>query len=121
MLLSHLIPNNDSSHMLKVVDVVDDAGCWKWSILSGMFDTEILERIEACHPPKEELGDDLCRWRWSTTGMFSVKSAYKNITAKGVLNSESGSEWKDVWRSMIPPRIKTFLWLVKHGRLLTNC
>ncbi|CAI0409094.1 unnamed protein product [Linum tenue] len=51
-------------------------------------------------------------------GRFRLRSAY-NLVA-GDEDDEPGSRWKDLWQWKGPNRIKHFLWLVMHGRLLTN-
>lgn len=65
------------------------------------------------------LGANLCSWKSMMDGKFSVNSAYSSLTEP--VNVRINSEWKVVWKTELPPKIKHFLWLVKHKRILTNC
>ncbi|CAN1840120.1 Putative ribonuclease H protein At1g65750 [Linum perenne] len=51
-------------------------------------------------------------------GKFSISSAYDIITAANT--NTDPSLWKLVWKWKGPNRVKHFLWLVAHNRLLTN-
>ncbi|MBA0589994.1 hypothetical protein Gorai_018715 [Gossypium raimondii] len=104
---------------LKVADFVDPDGCWKWSKLRHYFSSEILDYIVVCHPPNDTLGNDTRLWRPNVNGRFSIKAAYKSIVQFDV--SHVNTRWKEIWNNALPPRIKHFLWLVMHRRLLTNC
>lgn len=35
-------------------------------------------------------------------------------------NNNVDHDWKRIWRLRVPERIKTFVWMLKHDRLLTN-
>lgn len=50
--------------------------------------------------------------------MFSIKSAYKSVIVNDTL--QASNKWKNVWENVLPLSIKTFIWLVKHTRILTN-
>ncbi|CAN1157548.1 Putative ribonuclease H protein At1g65750 [Linum perenne] len=57
-------------------------------------------------------------WGPDSRGRFSIASAYEITTAT---NYDSAANlWKCVWKWQGPNRIKHFLWLVAHNRLLTN-
>ncbi|MBA0686233.1 hypothetical protein Goari_013845 [Gossypium aridum] len=115
----HLYSNVVILAHLKVADFVDPDGCWKWSKLRHYFSSEILDYIVVCHPPNDTLGNDTCLWRPNVNGRFSIKAAYKSIVQFDV--SHVNTRWKEIWNNALPPRIKHFLWLVMHRRLLTNC
>ncbi|KAG8486813.1 hypothetical protein CXB51_020358 [Gossypium anomalum] len=84
-----------------------------------MFCTEVKEYIAACHPPNDAFGEDVCLWQATDNGKFTVKSAYNSIVKNDSLHDFNG--WKEIWENFLPPRIKHFLWLVKHRKILTNC
>lgn len=44
-----------------------------------------------------------------------VKSAYN-----ASYSSLPSWQWRCIWKSKLPPRLKSFMWLLLHGRLLTN-
>ncbi|KAK8986461.1 hypothetical protein V6N11_010017 [Hibiscus sabdariffa] len=76
------------------------------------------KRIEAIQPPRGELGMDRARWRWDDKFIFSTMSAYKYLI--GSPNADRTFKWKQIWGLKIPQRIRTFMWLVAHERLMTN-
>ena len=61
--------------------------------------------------------DGVC-WGLSKDGKFSIKSTYNLI--KSQLNLPQDAVWNSIWKLKIPPKIKAFVWLVYHGRILTN-
>lgn len=50
--------------------------------------------------------------------LFSVCSAYD--LHMGMSNEGAWPEWKIVWKIKVQQRIKTFIWTVAEGRILTN-
>ena len=62
-------------------------------------------------------GEDIQIWAHTSNGSFSVKLAY-NIFFDGY--DQANSPWKLIWKLQIPPKLKTFLWVLCHGKLLTN-
>lgn len=87
-------------------------------MLSRFFNKGVLDFIAGCFPPKYELGKDCCVWSLNSKGLFSIKSAYFSILKVDVTAENNG--WKVIWNSKLPPRIKQFLWLVRHQQILTN-
>ncbi len=58
---------------------------------------------------------DTIRWRWSTNGNFSSRSAYTFLTDSGVNDGKINFMWK----ADAPLRVKLFLWLAARNRLFT--
>lgn len=56
-------------------------------------------------------------WGNSSSGIFSVKSAYQNLCGN---QGFPDYIWKGNWSLPIPPKIKIFWWLFVQGKLLTN-
>lgn len=62
--------------------------------------------------------EDDIGWRWDSNREFSIRSAYEAITTS---ESPTGQfDWHRIWKLKVPMRICMFLWLVKHGREMTN-
>ncbi|XVE95650.1 hypothetical protein REPUB_Repub02eG0116800 [Reevesia pubescens] len=64
-------------------------------------------------------GEDKTIWSGSSSGNFSVSSAYNiliNIDPEGIV-------WNQIWKLETPHRIKFFLWTLCHNQILTreNC
>ncbi|CAN1770674.1 Putative ribonuclease H protein At1g65750 [Linum perenne] len=69
-------------------------------------------------PPVERLGKDSLVWGLEADGRFSVRSAY--LLASDIDTSGSEPLWRQIWSWKGPSKIKHFLWLASHKRLLTN-
>jgi ribonuclease HI len=77
----------------------------------------IANKVIALPAPIEADGPDNIGWGGTSTQQFSVKSAYNSL----LRNQPSvEGDWKVLWRWRGPHRIQTFMWLVAHGRILTN-
>ena len=78
------------------------------------FPDETRNLLSLFMPVREE--NDRTIWSASPSGMFSVSSAYNLLLG----TSPANFNWNLVWKKTLPPRIKFFLWLVVHNRLLTR-
>lgn len=58
---------------------------------------------------------DIHRWRFSSSGQYSAKSAYE-IFFQGSVQFQS---WERIWKSWAPGKCRFFLWLVVHKRCWT--
>jgi hypothetical protein len=54
-------------------------------------------------------------WKWTVSKAFSVKFVYEHPT-----KDDSGPSFKRIWKAKIPAKIKTFMWLVEQGAILTK-
>ncbi|CAN1333770.1 Putative ribonuclease H protein At1g65750 [Linum perenne] len=61
--------------------------------------------------------DDLI-WGPDPRGMFSIKSAYEVLV--NAADNDRNNIWRMIWHWEGPSRIKHFMWIVGHERLLTN-
>ncbi|CAN1746335.1 Putative ribonuclease H protein At1g65750 [Linum perenne] len=101
-----------------VADFVTDGDKWDFDKLNKLLPHEIVEQIIGMSAPKEEHGEDIWTWGGSHDGRFSIKSAYDIVVEENALATDS--RWSKLWNWRGPHRIKLFLWLVYHERLLTN-
>ena len=62
------------------------------------------QRLTACFPLLSE-EDDSVVWPYSSSGHFSVKSAYAKLSS-----GAHTVKFKDIWLVRIPPKIKIFMW-----------
>ncbi|CAN1152526.1 Putative ribonuclease H protein At1g65750 [Linum perenne] len=69
-------------------------------------------------PSCDQLGDDSISWGLETSGRFSVKTAY--LLVNEIVEDGNNTTWKKVWTWEGPAKIKHFMWLVTHGKLITN-
>ncbi|CAN1789787.1 Putative ribonuclease H protein At1g65750 [Linum perenne] len=102
----------------KVGDFVQEDGQWNINLLSDLCPPDVVDSIVGLSAPQAEYGEDQVAWGCEDNGRFTIKSAYRLI-----LNSsaeEFTDPWKSVWGWKGPNRIRFFLWLAVHGKLLTN-
>ncbi|CAA0836031.1 Polynucleotidyl transferase- ribonuclease H-like superfamily protein [Striga hermonthica] len=95
-----------------------DVGEWKWLEFSHLLPAAVLLQIAAIPAPNASRGSDKLYWSCSSTGAFSTKSAYNSLDVAAPTSSQA--LWTAIWTWPGPPRIRTFLWLLKRNRLLTN-
>ncbi|CAN1343202.1 Putative ribonuclease H protein At1g65750 [Linum perenne] len=69
-------------------------------------------------PSDARLGEDAIVWGLEVSGRFSVKTTYWLV--KEIAEEDSDTIWKKVWSWEGPAKIKHFIWLVMHGKVITN-
>ncbi|CAL8132777.1 unnamed protein product [Prunus armeniaca] len=116
----------------------------KWRVGNGDNILFWKDNWAGCGPLENfatiSLSDDLLEWTvsdflteqgWNTNwllgclpldvltsnGEFSVKTAYLSLFTEETNHSRN---WDTIWKLHVPPKIKTFVWLLFHGKLLTN-
>lgn len=55
------------------------------------------------------------KWRWEKTGIFSVRSIYKQLH-----KNLPDHPHKFMWKSRIPLKVKNFMWLTWRNTILTK-
>ncbi|CAN1180886.1 Putative ribonuclease H protein At1g65750 [Linum perenne] len=69
-------------------------------------------------PPSSDQGDDEWVWSKEISGKFSIRTAYDIVINSPNLRPDVN--WSMVWRWSGPGRVQYFLWLLSHGKILTN-
>ncbi|CAN1147353.1 Putative ribonuclease H protein At1g65750 [Linum perenne] len=77
-----------------------------------------VNSVAGMTPPNDSLGEDAWSWGGESNGKFTIRSAYNLIT--GSSSPPTGTDWKKVWNWRGPNKIRLFLWLASHNKLLTN-
>ncbi|KAK3231085.1 hypothetical protein Dsin_002966 [Dipteronia sinensis] len=109
-------PLFDNQSNEKVSDYLT-ANEWNLRKLSSILPWHIVHRIFSIHIGSIHDAEDTVICGLSKTGDFSVNSAYKTHFN----NSEADSwKWKFIWKLKLPPRVLYFIWILLHGKLLTN-
>ena len=78
-----------------------------WKDLQDIIFTLVIVENQN-HPP--------LKWRWSASGLFTVKSLYQFLNFRGITLTQP-MLW---WNLKIPPKIKVFMWLVQKRKILTK-
>ena len=68
-------------------------------------------------PTLSKNGLDKVKWKWSSNGIFSTKSVYDRISTS---SCESRRNFKHIWKSKLPYKIKIFTWLLENNVILTK-
>ncbi|CAN1322248.1 Putative ribonuclease H protein At1g65750 [Linum perenne] len=93
-------------------------GEWNWSLFNQFLSRDGCLQVAGMSPPSAGGGEDRITWGLERDGCFRICSAYLLVADEegGTLDSI----WRLIWRWKGPQRIRQFLWLVAHNRLLTN-
>jgi hypothetical protein len=103
---------------LKVCDLVDVHGEWNWSLMSSWMPVEFQQKIAAVCPPNQDNGRDVRAGVGGQKSEYSVACMYNNIC--GFHDKNENSVWHKVWKVKVSERIRAFIWMAMHDRLLTN-
>lgn len=96
------------------------SGCWNEEIIREKFVPDAAEKILRV-PLCSEMPMDRLIWKESSSGIFSVKSAYD--LAVNNLGGSVGEDqdlcvfWKKLWSAQATQRSKLFLWRLCHKAL----
>ncbi|GLT30109.1 hypothetical protein SLA2020_049290 [Shorea laevis] len=103
-----------------VADIIDSNGNWQLDQIGEFLPAHVLHLIHAV--PLSTVGsiEDNIYWHNSTTGEFTVSSAFKLIQQQKLHAAQSEEDWLWIWKLCCSEKIKTFVWLLKRGRVLTN-
>lgn len=91
---------------------------WKWEIISDLLPEEVMEKLKAYSLSNNKDDMDEIYWMLEESGIFSVSSAYHNSNNDNSFMHDKG--WENLWKIKVPNRMSTFLWLVRHERILCN-
>ncbi|QHO15365.1 Putative ribonuclease H protein [Arachis hypogaea] len=101
---------------LTVRDAITVAGEWNVTYLQNFLTEDILSTIRAMPPTMDSMGQDTLTWELTNDGEFAVSSAYSALAQH---EEEQDQVWTLIWRWKGPHRIKVFLWMVVHKKILT--
>ncbi|CAL2267138.1 unnamed protein product [Prunus armeniaca] len=101
---------------LNVSDFLED-GVWDFNCLMECLPINIVNLILSIHAGYNGSGEDKCIWQATSNGQFYVKTAYSTFYLdEGSVNWK----WDFIGKLHVPLKVKTFLWLLCHKKLLTN-
>ncbi|XP_019150554.1 PREDICTED: uncharacterized protein LOC109147346 [Ipomoea nil] len=91
---------------------------WLINQLINLLPEEILDKLAAVILTSDLEDIDSLAWMHKSSGEFSIKSAYDAALRSPTMSDDV--KWKSIWKLKVPNRICTFIWLVKHEKILTN-
>ena len=91
---------------------------WKWEELNGFLPTQIENILltKLIRVDDEDIDGEW--WGMTTSGPFTIRSSY-GISLPNQ-NASPQDIWKKIWKLELPQKIRMFMWLVYHGKLLKN-
>ncbi|CAL2238143.1 unnamed protein product [Prunus armeniaca] len=111
-----LIDLSEEMLQLNVSDFLEE-GLWDIACLQECLPPDIVFMITSIHAGFIDSGPDMCIWRFTSNGKFYVKYADQLFCS---VEAGSNWHWGFIWRLQLPPKVKTFLWVLCHKKLLTN-
>lgn len=91
---------------------------WKRETFAEYLPISVLKSIQAYKLIDDESCNDAFFWNKAASGCFSIKSAIKLMHDPTL--DEEHPDWKVIWAAKAQNRIKFFLWLALHNRLMCN-
>ena len=110
------IPTQLQDHT--VGEMWEGSSGWKWNLFADLLPDNILQKIASVEINPQESTKDQFVWDGASHGGFSTKTAINYI--RGDAPTQADPMWTLIWASQVPHRIRFFLWLVGHERLMTN-
>ncbi|XP_074267507.1 uncharacterized protein LOC141590888 [Silene latifolia] len=103
-----------------VSDMWCEGNGWNWEQFADFLPQPILQKIASISLVPDPGQEDTLYWQGTSSGKFSLK------TALGFLNETAPSQapetplWRTIWRLPVQQKVRMFLWLAGHGRLMVN-
>ncbi|CAN1761174.1 Putative ribonuclease H protein At1g65750 [Linum perenne] len=117
VLIDHAINLQEVDSSLSVSDFCTN-NCWDLQKLRSVLPEAFVLQVYGMTPPRADGGTDCRSWGLEGDGVFSVKSAYCML--REIEGGDSGSNWSKIWRWEGPNKIRHFMWLLRHDKLMTN-
>lgn len=93
---------------------------WLYDKFSNFLPAEALQKIAAYELVEDEEAIDEIFWNGSPSGGFALGSAMKLASSPNEEEINEDNNWKVIWKLLVPQRIRMFMWLSYHDRLMTN-
>lgn len=100
-----------------VSDYVDSSGCWNWARKEAFLPAIVLF-LSNYPPPTPSSDRDSMIWKFISSRQFTVKTG--QLWFSRSITVDKDRAWNTIWQWQGPQRVRTFLWLGYHERILTN-
>ncbi|XP_056688793.1 uncharacterized protein [Spinacia oleracea] len=91
---------------------------WRWEIFSPYLQQDTLKLIQSYELKDDPDIGDLVYWQGESKGKFSIKSALRIM--RHTTDTIDDVCWETIWSAPVQQRIRAFLWLSCHDRILGN-
>lgn len=91
---------------------------WDWLSFNQLLPASTLLRLPSVALSKDENMEDKLIWNSDKFGPFSVNKAYRAVNESS--NQEMWIGWKRIWSIQTKQRVRIFLWLLAHEKIMTN-
>ncbi|XP_019150373.1 PREDICTED: uncharacterized protein LOC109147192 [Ipomoea nil] len=99
---------------VKVSGLIDPASStWDIPLLNELFSPGDVDRISTI--PISPAFDDMWYWHGDSKGIYTVKSAYRDLMGTVIVPPSGFSSWNKIWNLKAPPKWKVFLWRAVRG------
>ncbi|CAN0886785.1 Putative ribonuclease H protein At1g65750 [Linum grandiflorum] len=116
--MDHVVNTQGVSITSIVADFVREDGSWDSPLICSYLPMQVALQVLGMSPPVASLGPDSMVWGLESSGRFSIQSAY--LLLKELQEETPDKRWQGVWRWQGPNKIRHFLWMASHNRILTN-
>ncbi|KAF7815487.1 hypothetical protein G2W53_029456 [Senna tora] len=96
---------------------ITPSGGWDWSKIDPYVNRDVHDSIAAFLPPAQRR-HDCVRWRRTHDDNFSIRLAYDSLSPNP--NTPRPTIWSKIWKCHVHERIRFLIWLITHGKILTN-
>ncbi|CAN1746300.1 Putative ribonuclease H protein At1g65750 [Linum perenne] len=117
VLIDHAINIQEVDSSLSVSDFCNN-NCWDLQKLRSVLPEAFVLQVYGMSPPRADGGTDCRAWGLEGDGVFSVKSAYGML--REIKGGDNGNNWSKIWKWEGPNKIRHFMWLLQHDKLMTN-
>lgn len=104
--------------MNSVEEMWEDGLGWKWDCFALYLHADTLKLGQTHELKINQDKGDLVYWHNAPKGKFTIKSALQIIIKES--NEFEDCVWDLIWKAPAQQRIRAFLWLSCHDRLLGN-
>ncbi|XP_074289408.1 uncharacterized protein LOC141614562 [Silene latifolia] len=93
---------------------------WNWDSFSNFLPQELLQKIASISLVDDPDLEDSLYWKGTSSGKFSISSALGFLKELDYSTLPESLIWRTIWRIPVQQRVRMFLWLAAHGRLMVN-
>ncbi|CAN0899546.1 Putative ribonuclease H protein At1g65750 [Linum grandiflorum] len=118
ILMNHALDIQGVSLNSVVNDFVLDNGLWNSTLIFTCLSSQIALQVLGMTLSSVDFGPDSIVWGLEPSGKFTIRSAY--LLLIDLPKEAPDQRWKGIWNWQGPNKIRHFIWLASHNRLLTN-